>query len=325
MAVLNTVVKGVNKEHGAGSMRRMGSNEVVTMPSIPTGLMDLDYRVIGIGGVPRGRFTEIFGPASCGKTSLALSIVANAQKAGGTAAYIDAEHALDPTYARSLGVNMDEVFLSQPDYGEQGLDIADRIIRSNACDVLIIDSVAALVPKAELDGEMEDQQMGLHARMMSKACRKLTGITRNAGTAVLWINQTREKIGVMYGNPETTTGGNALRFYASIRIRMSQTGKMSSDGKRKNTHFNVVKNKVGVPFRETDADVVFGEGFDTGGQTVDLAVELGVIEKSGAWFSFDGERIGQGKDAAAATVLGDELMLAKVQTKLAAKLKEKAA
>jgi recombination protein RecA len=320
MLALNAATKSVNNQHGVGSMLLMGSREIVTMPSIPTGLMDLDYRVIGIGGLPRGRFTEIFGPESCGKTTLALSVVAQAQKLGGTAAYIDAEHALDPLYARALGVDVDNMYMSQPDYGEQALSIAEEIIETNACDVLVVDSVAALVPKAELDGEMEDQQMGLQARLMSKAMRKLVGITRQAGTVVIFINQIREKIGNSYGNPETTTGGKALRFYASLRIRMSQTGNPSTDGTSKNTHFKAVKNKCGTPFRETDVPVVFGKGFDGFASTIDLAIELKVIDQAGAWYSFMGERLGNGKEKASAFVQNTPPIYAAIQQGLREKL-----
>jgi recombination protein RecA len=290
----------IEKQFGKGSVLRLGSKDAVLPVSvIPTGAVSLDW-ALGVGGLPRGRVIEIFGPESSGKTTLALETIAQAQKTGGMAAFIDAEHALDPAYARKLGVDVDNLLVSQPDYGEQALEIAEALVRSGAIDVLVIDSVAALVPKAELDGEMGDSHMGLQARLMSQALRKITGIVSKSQTCLIFINQIREKIGVMFGNPETTTGGRALKFYASVRIDIRRTNAIK-DGEEivgSRTKVKVVKNKVAPPFRASEFDIMYGEGISREGDLVDQGVEHGIIEKSGAWYSYKGERIGQGRENA---------------------------
>ena len=288
----------IEKQFGKGSIMRLGSKEaIVPIAVIPTGCISFDA-ALGVGGFPRGRVVEIFGPESSGKTTIALQVIAEAQKTGGMAAFIDAEHALDPKYAKKLGVDVDNLLVSQPDYGEQALEIAEALVRSNALDVLVIDSVAALVPKAELDGEMGDSHMGLQARLMSQALRKLTGIVSKSGTCLIFINQIREKIGVMFGNPETTTGGRALKFYSSVRIDIRRIGAIKEGdlvtGSR--TRVKVVKNKVAAPFRESEFDILYGEGISREGDLIDVAVANNVIDKSGAWFSYKTERIGQGRE-----------------------------
>ncbi len=287
----------IERQFGKGSIMKMGDHSVVEIPTISTGSLSLDI-ALGIGGVPRGRIVEIFGPEASGKTTLALHIAAEAQKDEGMVAYIDAEHALDTQYARRLGVNVENLLLSQPDYGEQALDIAEILVRSGAIDALIIDSVAALVPKAELDGEMGDQHVGLQARLMSQALRKLTSAISKSRTCVVFINQIRTKIGVMFGNPETTTGGNALKFYASQRleIRKGTTLKDGDRGIGNRTKVKVVKNKMAPPFKEAEFDIIWGEGISKEGEIIDLGVALGIVEKSGAWYAFQGERIGQGRE-----------------------------
>jgi recombination protein RecA len=290
----------IEKQFGRGSIMRLGSKDaLVPVEVIPTGALSFDA-ALGIGGIPRGRVVEIFGPESSGKTTVSLHVVAEAQKRGGMAAFIDAEHALDAGYAKKLGVDVDNLLVSQPDYGEQALEIAEALVRSNAIDVLVIDSVAALVPKAELDGEMGDSLPGLHARLMSQALRKLTAIVAKSKTCLIFINQIREKIGVMFGNPETTTGGRALKFYSSIRIDVRRIASIK-DGERvvgNRTKVKIVKNKMAAPFREAEFDILYGEGISKEGDLVDLAVGLNLVEKSGAWFSFGGERIGQGRENA---------------------------
>ena len=288
----------IERQFGKGSIMRLGGADKVTdVPVIPTGSLSLNV-ALGVGGVPRGRIIEIFGPESGGKTTLALHIVAEAQKQNGIAAFIDAEHALDVTYAKKIGVNTDELLISQPDTGEQALEIAETLVRSGALDVLVVDSVAALVPKAELEGEMGDAQMGLQARLMSQALRKLTGSINKSKTTVIFINQLRMKIGVFFGNPETTTGGNALKFYATMRLDIRKTTSLKQGqeiiGMR--TKVKVVKNKLAPPFRETEFDIIFGEGISKEGDLIDLGVDNGIVEKSGAWYSYKGERIGQGRD-----------------------------
>src|SRR6266568_1840193 len=288
----------IEKQFGKGSILRLGSKDaIVPVSVVSTGSISLDA-ALGVGGFPRGRINEIFGPESSGKTTIALQVVAEAQKAGGIAAFIDVEHALDPTYARKLGVDVDNLLVSQPDYGEQALEITNTLTASGQIDVLVVDSVAALVPKAELDGEMGDSHMGLQARLMSQALRKLTGIVSKSKTCLIFINQIREKIGVMFGNPETTTGGRALKFYSSVRvdIRRIQALKEGDVVVGSRTKIKVVKNKTAAPFREAEFDIMYGEGISKEGDMLDIAVERNLVEKSGAWYSFDGERIGQGRE-----------------------------
>ncbi|HEY1098353.1 MAG TPA: recombinase RecA [Myxococcota bacterium] len=299
--VLEAAVQNIEKQFGKGSLMRLGSGETLSdgVESIPTGSLSLDLAV-GIGGLPRGRVVEIYGPESSGKTTLTLHAIAEAQKKGGIAAFIDAEHALDINYARRLGVKTDDLLISQPDTGEQALEIAEMLVRSGAIDILVIDSVAALVPKAEIDGEMGDSLPGLHARLMSQALRKLTGSISRSGTCVIFINQIRMKIGVMFGSPETTTGGNALKFYASMRLDIRRIGaiKNGEDVVGNRTRVKVVKNKLAAPFREVEFDIMYGEGVNKLGELIDLASELNIVEKSGAWYSYGGTRIGQGRDNA---------------------------
>ncbi len=288
----------IEKQFGKGSIMRLGSKEaIVPISVISTGSISFDA-ALGVGGVPRGRVIEIFGPESSGKTTITLQIIAEAQKHGGLAAFVDAEHALDPLYARKLGVDIDNLLISQPDYGEQALEITEALVRSGAIDVLVVDSVAALVPKAELDGEMGDSHMGLQARLMSQALRKLTGTVSKSRTSLIFINQIREKIGVMFGNPETTTGGKALKFYSSVRIDIRRIAAVKEGdtvvGSR--TKVKIVKNKVAAPFREAEFDILYGEGISREGDVLDLAVAQSIVEKSGAWYSYAGERIGQGRE-----------------------------
>ncbi|WP_183955103.1 recombinase RecA [Sphingobium fontiphilum] len=296
---LEAALSQIDRAFGKGSAMKLGSREKLEIESISTGSLGLDI-ALGIGGLPRGRIVEIYGPESSGKTTLALHAIAEAQKAGGVAAFIDAEHALDPVYARKLGVDIDELIVSQPDTGEQALEIVDTLVRSNAIDVLVVDSVAALVPRAEIEGEMGDSHVGLQARLMSQALRKLTGSISRSRCMVIFINQVRMKIGVMYGNPETTTGGNALKFYASVRLdirRISQI-KDRDDVVGNATRVKVVKNKVAPPFKQVEFDIMFGEGISKIGEMLDLGVKAGLVEKSGAWFSYDSVRIGQGRENA---------------------------
>jgi len=297
---LDLALSHIEKQFGKGSILRLGSRDsIVPVSVISTGSISLDA-ALGVGGFPRGRINEIFGPESSGKTTIALQVVAEAQKKGGIAAFIDVEHALDPAYAKKLGVDVDNLLVSQPDYGEQALEITGHLISSGQIDVLVVDSVAALVPKAELDGEMGDSHMGLQARLMSQALRKLTGLVSKSNTCLIFINQIREKIGVMFGNPETTTGGRALKFYASMRvdIRRIQAIKEGDKVVGSRTRAKVVKNKVAAPFREAEFDIVYGEGISREGDLIDLGVEKGVLEKSGTWISFGGERMGQGRENA---------------------------
>src|SRR5215210_808542 len=294
---VEAALANIEKKFGKGSIMRLGEREVSDIPAISTTSLSLDSAV-GVGGVPRGRIIEIYGPESSGKTTLALHIVAEAQKAGGIAAYIDAEHAMDPDYAAKLGVNIDDLLISQPDSGEQALEIAETLIRSNSVDVIVIDSVAALVPRAELDGEMGDSLPGLQARLMSQALRKITAIVSSSNTCFIFINQLREKIGVFFGSPETTTGGKALKFYASLRLDIRRIGAIKDGDKvvGNRTRVKVVKNKCAPPFRESEFDIMYGEGISREGDLLDLAVVHNIVEKSGAWFSYKGERLGQGRE-----------------------------
>ena len=294
---LEAALAQIDRAFGKGSVMKLGSRATMEIESSPTGSLGLDI-ALGIGGLPRGRVIEIYGPESSGKTTLALHAIAEAQKAGGTAAFVDAEHALDPAYAKKLGVNIDELIVSQPDTGEQALEIVDTLVRSNAIDVLVIDSVAALVPRAEIEGEMGDSHVGLQARLMSQSLRKLTGSISRSRCIVIFINQLRMKIGVMYGNPETTTGGNALKFYASVRLDIRRTGQIKDRDEvvGNTTRVKVVKNKVSPPFKQVEFDIMYGEGISKTGEILDLGVKAGVVEKSGAWFSFDSIRIGQGRE-----------------------------
>lgn len=296
-AALETALAQVEKNFGKGSAMRLGDKPEQNVEVIPTGSLALDM-ALGIGGLPKGRIVEIFGPESSGKTTLALHVVANAQKAGGVAAFIDAEHALDPVYARKLGVDTDSLIVSQPDNGEQALEIADMLIRSGALDVIVIDSVAALVPKAEIEGEMGDSHVGLQARLMSQALRKMTGALAQAGTTAIFINQLREKIGVFFGNPETTTGGKALKFYSSVRldIRRIQTIKNGDEAVGNRTKVKVVKNKMAPPFKLAEFDVLYGEGISEEGSVLDMALQCDVVKKSGSWFTYDGDQLGQGRE-----------------------------
>ena len=297
---LEMAMSQIEKQFGKGSVMKLGEFKAMEVEAIPTGALSLDM-ALGIGGVPRGRIIEVFGPESSGKTTLALHIVAEAQKMGGDAAFIDAEHALDPVYAKKLGVDIDNLIVSQPDTGEQALEITESLVRSGALDVIVVDSVAALVPKAEIDGDMGDSHMGLQARLMSQALRKLTGALNKTKTVLIFINQLREKIGVMFGNPETTTGGRALKFYASVRVRVK-----------------VIKNKVAPPFREAEFDVVYGEGISKAGNILDMAVNLDIIEKSGSWFSYNGERIGQGRENVKRYLKENPKLLEEVESKVRA-------
>jgi recombination protein RecA len=297
---LEAALGQIERAFGKGSIMKLGSREAATDSEvISTGSLGLDI-ALGIGGLPRGRIVEIYGPESSGKTTLALHVIAEAQKAGGTCAFVDAEHALDPGYAKKLGVNIDELLISQPDAGEQALEIADTLVRSGAIDVLVVDSVAALVPRAELEGEMGDSHMGLHARLMSQALRKLTGSISKSRTMVIFINQIRMKIGVMFGNPETTTGGNALKFYASVRLDIRRIGaiKEKEQTTGNQTRVKVVKNKMAPPFKQVEFDIMYGEGVSKRGELIDLGIQAGVVEKSGSWFAYDGQRIGQGRENA---------------------------
>ena len=296
---LESTISQIERNFGKGSVMKLGERGVVEIDTIPSGSLSLDI-ALGIGGLPKGRIVEIYGPESSGKTTLSLHVVAEAQKNGGTCAFIDAEHALDPIYAKKLGVNTDEMLISQPDNGEQALEIADTLVNSNAIDVLVVDSVAALTPRAEIEGDMGDSHMGLHARLMSQALRKLTGSISRSKTLVIFINQIRQKIGVMFGNPETTTGGNALKFYSSIRMDIRRIGPIKDKDEivGNQTRVKVVKNKLAPPFKIVEFDIMYNEGISKTGEILDLASKVGIVEKSGAWYSYDGERIGQGRENA---------------------------
>jgi len=314
---LNLAIAQIEKNCGKGSIMRMGTDTKVKVGSIPTGAINLDS-AIGIGGIPKGRITEIYGPESSGKTTLCLHVVANAQKAGGVAAYIDAEHALDTEYARKLGVDVEALLISQPDTGEQALEICDILVRSGAVDVVVIDSVAALVPKAEIEGDMGDSHVGLQARLMSQALRKLTGAIARSNTSVIFINQLREKIGVMFGNPETTTGGKALKFYASVRLDIRRIGpvKDKEDVVGSHVRVKVVKNKVAPPFKQAEFDIMYAEGISHASLVLDIASEAAIIEKSGAWYSYQGQRIGQGRENAKMFLKDNPALMADVEAKV---------
>src|SRR5271154_4522519 len=310
--IMQTLLQ-MEKQFGKGSVLQLGSKSVQQVSVIPTGSISLDA-ALGVGGFPRGRVMEVFGPESSGKTTLALQVIAEAQAAGGSAAFIDAEHALDPGYARNLGVNVDDLLVSQPDCGEQALEITNALVQSAAIDVLIVDSVAALVPKAELEGEMGDSFMGLHARLMSQAMRKLTGSIAKTNTCIIFINQIREKIGVVFGNPETTTGGRALKFYSSVRVEVRRMGAIK-DGEAvvgNRTKVKVVKNKVAAPFREAEVDILYGHGISREGDLLDLGATEAIVEKSGAWYSYQGERLGQGRETARAFLKEHTAIRAKI-------------
>ena len=299
LKTLESTISQIERNFGKGSVMKLGEREVVEIDAISSGSLSLDV-ALGIGGLPKGRIVEIYGPESSGKTTLALHVIAEAQKKGGTCAFVDAEHALDPVYAKKLGVNTDEMLISQPDNGEQALEIADTLVNSNAIDVLVVDSVAALVPRAEIEGDMGDSHMGLHARLMSQALRKLTGSISRSQALVIFINQIRQKIGVMFGNQETTTGGNALKFYASIRMDIRRIGAIKDRDEvvGNQTRVKVVKNKLAPPFKTVEFDIMYGEGISKNGEILDLATKDGLVEKAGAWYSYNGERIGQGRENA---------------------------
>jgi recombination protein RecA len=318
---LDLALAQIDKQFGKGSVMRLGERPMVQMAVIPTGSIALDV-ALGIGGLPRGRIVEIYGPESSGKTTVALHAIASAQRAGGIAAFIDAEHALDPDYARALGVDTDALLVSQPDTGEQALEIADMLIRSGALDIIVIDSVAALVPRAEIEGEMGDSHVGLQARLMSQALRKITGVLSNSNTTAIFINQLREKIGVMFGSPETTTGGKALKFYASIRldVRRIESLKDGTDVVGNRTRVKVVKNKVASPFKQAEFDIMYGKGISREGSLIDVGVEQSIIRKSGAWYTYDGDQLGQGKENARTFLKENPDVAAEVEKKILEKL-----
>lgn len=317
MSSVDNAISQIQRQFGKGSIMRLGSQEHANVPVISTGALSLDI-ALGIGGLPKGRMTEVYGPESSGKTTLALHVVAEAQKLGGTAAFIDAEHALDTSYAARLGVDIDNLLVSQPDFGEQALEIAEILIRSGGIDVIVIDSVAALVPRAEIDGNVGDAHVGLQARLMSQAMRKFAGVLSRSNTILIFINQIRMKIGVMFGNPETTTGGNALKFYSSIRLDIRRIGQLK-DGQDligNRTRVKVVKNKMAPPFKEAEFDIIYGEGFSKVGDMIDLAVNLEIVEKSGSWYSYNNERIGQGRENAKRFLKDNPVMAADIEHKV---------
>lgn len=316
---LEAALSQIERAFGKGSIMRYGQDTKIDIEAISTGSLGIDI-ALGIGGLPKGRIVEIYGPESSGKTTLALSVIAQAQKKGGTCAFIDAEHALDPSYAKKIGVDINNLLISQPDAGEQALEIADTLVRSGAIDVLVVDSVAALVPKAELEGEMGDSHMGLQARLMSQALRKLTATVSRSNTLIIFINQIRMKIGVMFGNPETTTGGNALKFYASIRMDIRRIGaiKDKDDVIGSQTRVKIVKNKVAPPFKTVDFDIMYGEGISKVGELIDLGVKAGIIEKAGAWFSYNGEKLGQGRENAKQVLRDNQALADEIEKKIRA-------
>ena len=323
LKALKLTMDKIDKDYGKGSVMMMGDKGDVVQEVISTGSIGLDV-ALGIGGLPRGRVVEIYGPESSGKTTIATHVIAEAQKKGGMCAFIDAEHAFDSVYAQKLGVDVDNLLISQPDYGEQALEIADRLILSGALDVVVIDSVAALVPKSELEGEMGDSKMGLHARLMSQALRKLTATISKTNTICIFINQLREKIGVMFGNPETTTGGNALKFYASVRLDIRRTQQIKDGDEAIGNHVKVkvVKNKVAPPFRAAEFDIIFGEGISKTGEIIDMGTELGIIQKSGSWYSYNNDKLGQGRDAVKQLMVDNPEMAREIEALIREKIKE---
>ncbi len=320
-AALDDAISQIEKKFGKGSVMRLGDRTAVDVDVIPSGSLTLD-KALGIGGYPKGRIIEIYGPESSGKTTLTLHAIAQAQKQGGKAAFIDAEHAIDPVYAKNLGVDIDELILSQPDSGEQALEIAEMLVRSDVIDLIVIDSVAALVPQVELDGEMGDAAVGLQARLMSKALRKLSGVMNKTNCTVIFINQLREKIGVMYGNPETTTGGRALKFYSSVRVEIRRSEQIKQNGEiiGNKANIKVVKNKVAPPFKTTQVDIIYGKGISRDGEILDLAVEGDIVEKSGAWYAYNGEKIGQGRENAKNFLIEHPAIFEEVEEKVKAQL-----
>lgn len=324
LKALQLTIEKLEKTYGKGAVMKLSDEKVADLPSIPTGSLGLDI-ALGIGGIPRGRIIEVYGPESSGKTTLTMHCIAEAQKAGGLAAFIDAEHAFDKSYAEKLGIDTENLLISQPDNGEEALEIAEHLIRSGAIDIIVIDSVAALVPKGELEGEMGESKMGLQARLMSQALRKLTGTINKTGCSCIFINQLREKIGVVFGNPETTTGGNALKFYSSVRLDIRRIGqiKESSDNILGNrTRVKVVKNKVAPPFKVVEFDIMYGEGISKAGEILDLGVELGIIKKSGSWFSYNDEKLGQGRDAVKNLILDNPELSEELESKVRAKVND---
>jgi recombination protein RecA len=323
LKALKLTMDKIDKDYGKGSVMMMNEKAEVLQEVISTGSIALDS-ALGIGGLPKGRIVEIYGPESSGKTTIAIHVIAEAQKKGGMCAIIDAEHAFDSSYAQKLGVNVDSLLISQPDYGEQALEIADRLILSGALDVVVIDSVAALVPKSELEGEMGDSKMGLHARLMSQALRKLTATIAKTNTICIFINQLREKIGVMFGNPETTTGGNALKFYASVRLDIRRTQQVKDGDEAIGNHVKVkvVKNKVAPPFRAAEFDIIFGEGISKAGEIIDMGTELGIINKSGSWYSYNDDKLGQGRESVKQLMLDNPELAAEIEAKIREKIKE---
>jgi recombination protein RecA len=321
MKALQLTIDKLEKTYGKGTVMKLSDEKIADIPAISTGSLGLDI-ALGVGGIPRGRVTEIYGPESSGKTTLTMHMIAEAQKKGGLAAFIDAEHAFDKSYAEKLGIDTENLLISQPDNGEQALEITDHLIRSGAIDIIVIDSVAALVPKSELEGEMGDSKMGLHARLMSQALRKLTGTISRTGCACIFINQLREKIGVMFGNPETTTGGNALKFYASVRLDIRRIGQIKDgdDINGNRVKVKVVKNKVAPPFKVVEFDIMYGRGISKSGEIVDIGVELNVIQKSGSWFSYDGNKLGQGRDAVKQLIEDNPELMEQLEKKIKAKL-----
>ncbi len=320
---LEAALGQIEKQFGKGSVMKLGDVSAMNIEAIPTGALSLDV-ALGIGGIPKGRIIEVFGPESSGKTTLALHMIAEAQKLGGEAAFIDAEHALDPVYAKHLGVDIDNLIVSQPDTGEQALEIAEALVRSGAIDIIVVDSVAALVPKAEIDGDMGDSHVGLQARLMSQALRKLTGVLNKSNTAIIFINQLREKVGVMFGNPETTPGGRALKFYSSVRLDIRRVENLKQDGEvfGSRVRVKVVKNKVAPPFREAEFDVVYGKGISKSGNILDLAVNLDIVEKSGSWFGYNGTRIAQGRENVKKYLEENPEIMAEIEKKVRAKYNE---